>query len=156
MEKSHLEQVFEMLGVNPCEEFKLRFNTTHVSGIYRFDDNLRLERKLDSEGFWDDMPCLLYQILNGSYIIIKQPIRVSKEDKIVIDYLKLGGYKWIARDREYEVYAYRNKPIKNNTNCWNYGFGMAYHIDLKVKLFHIVKWEDEEPFSLEREFEVAE
>ena len=55
-------------------------------------------------------------------------------------------WKWIARDRDGDLYLYNNKPSKRNV-CWNNDNG---YIDLTVfnHLFSHIEWEDDNPWSI--------
>jgi len=118
--------------------------------------NLEDVRKFDGEENWIDASDLLYQILNGKFTLIKlppQPIKVSKEDKIVIDYYKLCGYKWLVKDKDGEVRAYIDKPEKSDVSWYT---SDKWEDDMALYDVKCVSWEDKEPFSLNREFEVVE
>ena len=54
-------------------------------------------------------------------------------------------YKWIARDKNGSIFLYIDKPVKRN--FWFDDFGT---IRLPFDhLFQFIKWEDEEPYSIE-------
>lgn len=53
---------------------------------------------------------------------------------------------WVARDKDNELYLYRDKPVKqpeSNASKWLVTSFNAIHID--SDLFPSVKWEDKEP-----------
>ena len=54
------------------------------------------------------------------------------------------GYKYIARNNDESLFAYRNKPQRLNYDWCVNGYRA---IDFK-ELFSFVKWEDEEPYSI--------
>ena len=53
-------------------------------------------------------------------------------------------YKWIARDGNGVVCLYPDKPHKSETIWDSYGALFPFH-----HLFQFIKWEDEEPYSIE-------
>lgn len=53
---------------------------------------------------------------------------------------------WVARDKDNELYLYRDKPVKQpeiNASRWIATSFNVIHID--SELFPSVKWEDKEP-----------
>ena len=131
----YAKYIFDKLNVKPYEEFKLEGEDL----LYRLDEQLNVEGKFTSIG-WSRSAHTIQSILNGTYSIIKFP---SKEDQIVIDYAKLCGYKYIAKDKNGDVCMYQEKPIKHYTQWVAMG-------GLKPILHPIslVSWEDEEPYYI--------
>ena len=82
------------------------------------------------------------QWLNAEY---KEPIRLRKNEKVILESLS-KKWKWIARDSNYNLDVYSDKPHKDEV-CW-YDVGGADFYFFK-HLFQFIKWEDEEPYSIE-------
>ena len=74
----------------------------------------------------------------------KETPKLTKDEKVILRNLP-KKYKWIARDSSGMVYIFIEKREKGQA-IW-YGFGQPmipfYH------LFQFIKWEDEEPYSIE-------
>ena len=81
----------------------------------------------------------------------KDEPKLTEDEKVILRNLP-KEYKWIARDSSGMVYIFIEKP-ENRQAIW-YGFGQPmipfYH------LFNFIKWEDEEPYSIEELLEGEE
>ena len=56
-------------------------------------------------------------------------------------------YKFIVRDKNGSLYVYKDKPLKGNAYWYsNYEYDSIYIFD---HLFNSIKFEDEEPYSIE-------
>lgn len=70
--------------------------------------------------------------------------KLTAEEKIILRNID-DEYKWIARDKDGELYFYKGKPTKRiviwNTNNYSLG-GIFSH------LFQFVTWEDDEPYCI--------
>ena len=78
---------------------------------------------------------------------IEKPV-VSKRDKTFLEYIK-EEYKYIARDENGKLFAYKSKSCKlERFSSWvDSGCGglyLKYNVD-----FPMVKWEDSEPWLIE-------
>ena len=51
-------------------------------------------------------------------------------------------YKWIARDRDGNLYVYEGKPKKEESSWYSDGCSLFFQFN---HLFSAIKWEDEEP-----------
>ena len=134
-------KIFDILGVKPMEEFR----TIKDGMLFRFTDNLELQCKF-SERHWDIVENVdtYRQIINGKSNIYKIP-KPTEEDKIVIAYAKLCGYKYIAKDASGAVHAFRTKPTRR-AECPEWDNDGSYST-----LYHDVSflsWEDEEPYYI--------
>lgn len=79
---------------------------------------------------------------------VEKPTITSKE-KNFLDVL-LPSCKYIARDNNNELYIYNEKPIR--TDCdWYSNDGILCRISTRFfgDVFDFIKWEDEEPWSIE-------
>ena len=70
---------------------------------------------------------------------------ISEDEKAILRNLP-KEYKWIARDLSGMVYIFIEKPEKGQAIWYGCGQPMIpfYH------LFQFIKWEDEEPYSIEK------
>lgn len=74
---------------------------------------------------------------------------ITKEEYGVLKYYHTTGYKWIARDENEELYAYKTKPIKLTCSWLN--FNIRERFDTVCDddhLFQYIKWDDEEPTKI--------
>lgn len=83
------------------------------------------------------------QWLNEEY---EEKPKLTDDEKVILRNIK-PDYKYIARDKDGDIYAYQIKPSKNN-ETWVDG---RFHINIRAfnHLFQFIKWEDEEPYSIE-------
>ena len=83
--------------------------------------------------------------------MIKMTDNLYEFRKLVLRDLNKEGYKYIARDREGELFAYSNKPTKrekawlleraSDTNAYQ-------NISLVSRMFTDIEWKDVEPFRI--------
>ena len=136
-----VRKVFDLLGVEPNEEFKIC--DTNSSLAYRFNENFLLEVK--DEDDWNESTYQMADILRGKIKIIKLPT-LTGADKNAVRYLRDGGMKYVVRDKDSLLWGFNDRPEKINNCDWASGGKRMY---LFKELFQFVKWEDEEPFCIE-------
>lgn len=79
----------------------------------------------------------------------KEPIKLSRLEYELLKFIDNEGYKYIARDNCGGVlFRYPKKPTKNIYGEWGKG-GICSDLRMFNDLFQFVKWEDEEPISIE-------
>ena len=133
---NHSDKVFKMLGVQPEEEFRLNsFNEN-----YKFDGRLRLS--WNKNGCWVASTIKLRNIIIGEYTIRKIP-KITIEDQVAIDYARICGHEWLARDKECSIYAYRTKPHKELDYWTACSSNQRIHYPVSF-----LSWEDEEPYYI--------
>ena len=77
----------------------------------------------------------------------KKPIILTELEYNILKYLAYNTeYMYIARDKSDFLGIYHNKPDKLN-NAWSC-YGRTGHLNVFDELFQFVKWEDEEPYSI--------
>lgn len=84
---------------------------------------------------------ILYQTDLHGKVIWRQP---HPDRKIIEKYL----YKYIARDKDGDLYTYKYKPSKDNRQ-WRYNYPDSKgHADISYlsDMYPHVKWEDDEPY----------
>lgn len=74
----------------------------------------------------------------------KETPKLTEDEKVILRNVP-KYYKWIARDINGSLYVYASKPEKGITIWENTGSPMIPF----VHLFKFIKWEDEEPYSIE-------
>lgn len=78
---------------------------------------------------------------------IEKPV-ISKRDRAFLEYLD-NELKYIARDNDTSLYAYREKPSKSDI-FWKIKPGLKYlRMDGFIVDFSMVKWSDSEPWLIE-------
>ena len=153
----YTKQIFDMLGVEPEEEFKI---TTHNPNyrnryIFKFDKDLNLFTRTTNTKWDTALLCFLLEILTGKCDIVKIP-RPTAEEQLAIDYARACGYKWVAKDENKKVFAFKNKPIKAEPQSkYNISRVGIWHdkgdevgcmrIEIPISFLH---WEDEEPYYI--------
>lgn len=99
---------------------------------------------------YDDCGTKLAEWAESEYI---EPVKISKRDRAFLDYLK--DYKYMARDKNGDLYAYTSVPIRTNT-CWR--DATCKNLCSLDICFPMVKWSDAEPWLIEdlKELEVVD
>ena len=110
--------------------------------IRNFDENLKCINDLnefDIMKVYKDYTCkeLLWERKEKKLVI-------SEDEKKILRNLP-KHYKWIARDKNGCLYVYASKPEKVITIWEGSGLPMIPF----DHLFQFIKWEDEEPYSIE-------
>ena len=110
--------------------------------IRNFDENLKCFddlNELDIMKVYKDYTCkeLIWER--------KEAPKLNEDEKAILKVLLNEKYKWIARDKNDWLYVYASKPKKGITIWENTGSPMMPF----VHLFNFIKWEDEEPYSIE-------
>lgn len=98
----------------------------------------------------DDCGAKLAEWAESEYI--EKPV-ISKRDRAFLDYLK--GYKYMARDKNGDLYAYTTIPIRTTT-CWR--DATCINLCSLDIYFPMVKWSDNEPWKIDdlKKLEVCE
>ena len=81
----------------------------------------------------------------------KKPELTDVEKAILKNYLS-KGYKWIARDKEDDLYVYINNPLTMSNTLWISSYAYSYGCDItseRLRLFQFIKRGDDEPYSIE-------
>lgn len=77
---------------------------------------------------------------------IEPPLSISRKAMRLLEYIK-DDYKYIARNKDEELFLYANKP-KKSFDIW-YSEGADGSIKPFNVDFPMVKWEDKEPWLIE-------
>ena len=109
--------------------------------IRNFDENLKCIddlNELDIMKVYKDYTCkeLLWKR--------KEKPKLTEDEKTILRNLP-KHYKWIARDIDGHLYIYASKPKKGLTIWVDTGLPMIPF----DHLFRFIKWEDDEPYSIE-------
>ena len=132
------EKFWDLIGVKPNVLFKLKNEYRMTTNVYYFDSMMNLKRNsgIQSEGI------TLYDIISGRETIV--PVQLlTQEDKLILEYAKLIGCNWVAKDEDGDVYGYIDKPVKSY-NWWK-STNKAYKLYYDIS---ILSWEDAEPYEI--------
>jgi hypothetical protein len=148
----YTKKIFEMLGVEPEEEFRLKFDGgdsfIQTKGKYKLDKSLRTLWFNDNIGEWrKDLDAMFLAILNGTAQIVKIP-HPTAEEQLAIDYARACGFKWMAKDEGGTIHAFEHKPVKSaESKYWfsNELYSKFIAIGLPISF---LSWEDEEPYYI--------
>ena len=109
--------------------------------IRNFDENLKDRNALnefDIMKVYNDYTC--NELLWGR----KEKPKPTEDEKIILKNIP-KKYKYIARDRSGLIFLYSKKPSKCDYSWIGYNdIAFPYY-----HLFQFIKWEDEEPYSIE-------
>ena len=143
-------KILEVLDIKPGEVFSI---SDKPDFLYKMDENLKLyatpKNAVDNKWFVCEEASVM-NVLKGISTISKIPQYLTPEDKIVIDYVKLCGYKYLAQDEDGEIYMYKEKPIKQSVS-WNapvYLNRNKHNPALIPYTVSFVSWSDNEPVDV--------
>lgn len=78
----------------------------------------------------------------------KEPVKLTRFEHDVLKHLlEKTQYRFIVREKSDSIYIYKRKP-KKGLGAWDISTGMQ-NLNIFVNLFPFIKWEDEEPTSIE-------
>ena len=134
----------KIFGVEEGEEFRLEGEGFGKSHVYEIRYN-RLMYRNTGDGVFLDSSLKLKEL---KYItnIIKLPKKKQFTDDELCILRNIGRkYKWIARDKDTQIFVFENKPKRINDVWKNYDF-KAFPFN---HLFNSIQWEDEEPVFID-------
>lgn len=138
-----IDKVFDILGVEPFEEFLI--SDEEYAGVkYYIDYDLKIYAMPSDSDFGveeESSDIIILDILKNK-LKIQKIYKPTKKEQLAIDYARALGCKWIAKDREDLIYAFTEKPHKMTT-VWNVERGKHYVINIPISFIH---WDDEEPY----------
>lgn len=140
----YTKQIFDMLGVEPDEEFALK-EAPHC--FFKITKSLKLWSCGAEKDVWfrDTHNTQFIDILTGKFTIIKIP-KPTAEEQLVIDYARACGYKWLAKNKNKTVYMYSLKPTKGKY-YWRPDINDFRHQPTYIPI-SFLSWENEEPFYI--------
>lgn len=72
----------------------------------------------------------------------------TQEEQLVVDYAKLCGFEWLCKDADGDIWAYKEKPVKNDyINAWLMAPTGTSSIEINYPL-SFLSWKDEEPYYI--------
>lgn len=148
----YTKQIFEMLGVEPEEEFRLKFiggdEFIQTKGKYKLDKNLKTFWFNDNICEWRrDLDAMFLAILNGTAQIVKIP-HPTAEELLAIDYARACGFKWMAKDEGGTIHAFEHKPVKSADRKYWFSNELNTRIIAIGLPISFLQCDDEEPFYI--------
>ena len=149
IDREYLNKVFDLLGVEPYEEFTI-LNEDFLGrrfGIYL--DLTVYENIRDS--FEKEIPLvesnrIIADILRKNLTIQKAP-EISEKEQLAIDYAKTCGCKYLTKNRSGKISAFDTKPFKIGS-MWVCK-GEVYTAGLQIGIpISFINWDDEEPYYI--------
>lgn len=144
-----VKQIFEILGVEPEEEFKC---DEFGDKLYKFNGELRLYY-LSSIDNWVLSGYNVGDILGCRIIKIPQKPKLTNKDKIAIKFLKNCGFHYVVYEKNKffdVIHAYENEPEKNTTVAGDIiWIGCGANCNFPINTFDIVI-DDNEVFCLDK------
>ena len=86
--------------------------------------------------------CLAYWLKSEH----KEKITLSEAERIILENID-KDYKWIARDKDGDLYIFVEKPIRRTAN-WDDGI-ISNEFCCYKHLFQFITWEDTEAYNIE-------
>lgn len=78
----------------------------------------------------------------------KEPVKLTKLEHGILEYLlEKRQYRFVVRERNGIIYAYKSKP-KKEADSWG-SLSLNNELGLFNNLFQFVQWEDSKPTSIE-------
>lgn len=143
--KDRINKVFEILGVEPNEIFKIKGQQNRKAEYY-FDNNLELRCILLGDDFkldGEESNKMVIDLLRGD-LIVQTIIASTKDEWLAINYALACGCHWFAKDQDGAIYAYTEKPKKELAE-WCCTKGDFLEIKLSISF---LSWEDDEPYYI--------
>ena len=79
----------------------------------------------------------------------KEPIVLTEFEREILKMALEAEYQYIARDKSNKLFAYKQKPQKESCTWTGGRSGYMYDLNLFKNDFQFIKWEDNEPYSIE-------
>ena len=143
LKESKLLEALALVGLYPGDRFKL----VGEDDVYYIDKNYGIF------GRNDDIICneKLGGVLSNPNSILKLPI-ISKKEKEILKALYMLGFRYIARDADLTLCAYKLLPYRDaadwcSDKVW-LNFVDLPHFNEKID-FQYIRWEDKKPFDIE-------
>lgn len=131
----------EMLGVDGFLRFSSYYEDLK-NKIVKDYDVIKVYKRNQSKS--------LQNILEDKYLTLiweRKEIELTKEQIKILKALKTLGFNYIARDKDYDLYAHMNKPHKDNIE-WNNDSSLM-PLDFLTVGFDFIKWSDDDPTKID-------
>lgn len=158
--KSKLEQLYDLFGLKEGDVFQIipqRLpEKVSADEYFRIQTKLkcphRFTSKLEIAGLYDPkegwVPCIipisLSDLFLGNFRIarVHKEVQLTENDKCVVRYAQLAGFNWLAKDEDGEVFAYVNKPEREEEYKNWYDPQRGGYLQLEVTV-EAISWEDD-------------
>ena len=141
--RNKLPEFFKLFDLEPGDRFNIS------DGDYNPYELIEGYQVLNCENTDCSSDELFLSMLYGTSLITKLPKVTEKEDRILHALYDLGG-KWIARNENEDLHVFHHVPVKYNTKWIGGGYHPIPSPLYEETDFQFIRWEDEEPFSIEK------
>lgn len=147
--------VYEMGVINMLNAERFKKEILEKSNVV-FDFSISKDRHTIEKCLGVCKDCFFYEAGNHCSNIkvkwllskCKESIKLSRLEHDVLKYLlEKTQYRFIVREKSDNIYIYKRKP-KKGIGAWDSSTGML-NLNVFINLFPFIKWEDEEPTSIE-------
>ena len=140
-----IDKVFDILGVEPFEEFFIA-DEEYAGVKYYIDYDLKIyAMPSDSDfGMEEERSDIIILDILKNKLKIQRIYKPTKKEQLAIDYARALGCKWIAKHYDGWIAGFTEKPHKS-IKIWNTKNGKIYPINIPISFIH---WEDEEPYYI--------
>lgn len=145
----YTQEVFNMLGLYPEEEFKIDI---FENDVFKLTEDLELKyRKIDETSWSGNTFLTLRHLITQRYE--KVPIKIidknlQKLQQVYIQYLKAHGYKYLAKNSNHKIIAFKQEPIKSQ-KVWKPIQGSkpmdTKHIEIPMEF---ISWYHDKPYYI--------
>lgn len=143
MSKNYPTRMHELLGVEVNERFRIAGYSRSEKFYLLGNGTLTTDRAVCYQG-------VLVEIINHPECIIRKP-RLTEEQVKQLGALVVFDRPWIAKDKDGSVFAFKNKPGRNeNKAMWIIDrlYGDAWLLPEDSALADLVSWSDPEPLDI--------
>lgn len=140
-----IDKVFDILGVEPFEEFFIA-DEEYAGVKYYIDYDLKIYAMPSDSDFEmeeERSDIIILDILKNK-LKIQRIYKPTKKEQLAIDYARALGCKWIAKDDLGLISGFTEKPHKS-IRIWNTKNGEIYPINIPISF---IRWDDEEPYYI--------
>ena len=140
-----IDKVFDILGVEPFEEFFIA-DEEYVGVKYYIDYDLKIyAMPSDSDfGMEEERSDIIILDILKNKLKIQKIYKPTKKEQLAIDYARALGCKWIAKHFDGCIAGFTEKPHKYK-KIWYTKNGKIYPIYIPISFIH---WDDEEPYYI--------
>lgn len=93
-----------------------------------------------------DASRVIVEIVAWQYIEPCKIIKLTDDERKLLEVAYNQGYRWITRDKAYCLFIFKKTPYKGVITWDNY---RECGLEVFGDMFEFIKWEDEEPYSIE-------
>ena len=143
-----IDKVFDILGVEPFEEFFIA-DEEYAGVKYYIDYDLKIyAMRSDSDfGIEEERSDIIILDILKNKLKIQKINKPTKKEQLAIDYAKTCGCKYLTKNRSGKISAFDTKPFKIGSMwvCKGEGYTAGLQIGIPISF---INWDDEEPYYI--------